>query len=76
MLPECREQVGVVWVPEVSFESSIAVMILIQHNICDGRCISDNPKDVPAFTGNFSPPPSELHFCISRSEQNRRTRLE
>lgn len=52
---------GVVPVPEVSFEPSRGVIIIIQQNICDGRCPSDNPKDMPAFTYHFSPPPSKLH---------------
>lgn len=44
------EQVGVVWVPGMSLEPSRGVMILIQQNICDGRCSCENPKDMAAFT--------------------------
>ncbi len=55
---------GVVSVPEISFEPSRSVMLLIQHNICDGRCPSDNPKDMPAFTYHFSPQTSKLQFYI------------
>lgn len=61
---------GGVLVPEVSFEPSRGVVILIQQNICGGRCPSDNPKDMPAFTYRFSPPPSKLDLYITHTARN------
>lgn len=62
---QCREQVGVALVQGVRLEAPIGLMILIQQNICDGRCISDHPKDVPASPLHFLPPTSKLHFDIT-----------
>lgn len=62
---QCREQVGAALVQEVRFEAPIGLMILIQLNICDGRCISDHPKDIPASPLHFLPPTSKLHFHIT-----------
>lgn len=59
---QCSEQVGVALVQGVHLEAPIGLMILIQRNICDGRCISDHPKDVPASSLHFLPPTSSLHF--------------
>lgn len=62
---QCREQVGVALVQGVRLEAPIGLMILIQLNICDGRCISDHPKDIPASPLYFLPPTSKLHFHIT-----------
>lgn len=42
-------------VPGMSLELSRGVMILIQQNICDGRCTCENPKDMAALTSVPSP---------------------
>lgn len=62
------EQVGVVWAPELSLEPSRGVMILIQQNICDGRCTCENPKDMAAFTS--VPSLHHPHFYDWLSHQN------